>query len=124
MMFKILAIIVTFLFAGSGYAQECLEPTDEFISELRTFLPDESELGAISAVRDGSRRKMYYVAVELEVDGHQDIALFATTTIEGFGLMQAANDMAASNSTMFDGRETQMDASESDDAARQAQNCL
>lgn len=124
-MFKYLCVLFLGLVSvGSTHAQECLTPTKKFAEELKTFLTEGADFEKMAAVKSQSHKKMYYVAVYLEVPGASGWALFASNTIEGFGQMYAVDDIANDFSTLLDGRRTKGAFSTRDPAAKRARYCL
>ena len=124
MLKKITVVLAGLILFGSINAQNCLEPTEEFAKELKTFLVDGADFEEMAAVKSRSHKNMYYVAVNLEVPGASGWALFAANKIDGFGMFYAVDDIANDFSTLIDGRQTQGSFSASDRAARLARDCL
>lgn len=124
MKMKTFVALTGVILMGSVNAQECLNPTQEFASELKSFLTGGADFQEMAAVKSKSHRNMYYVAVQLEVPGASGWALFASNTIEGFGQMYAVGDIANDFSSLIDGRQTKGNFSTNDPAARRARECL
>ncbi len=113
--------------APTPSSAECLTPTMQLVENIASGMHYDGgrNLGVAGAVKSGSHANAFFVAARIDEPGLDgDIAVWATTSLEGDGLIFSVNDLAKEFSAFPDGGRTEVTFSMSDLGASQSRECV
>jgi RNA polymerase subunit RPABC4/transcription elongation factor Spt4 len=106
---------------------ECLSVPQALIDNISSGLSVQGggRVSRASAVRSGAPQNAYFVSGSIEGSGLDNtVAVWATTSLEGAGMIFSVNAMAGESSVFPDGGQADAEFSMSDPGARDSESCL
>ena len=106
---------------------ECLTPSSRLLRDIASGLTvaGGGSLGASGAVKSGAHANAFFVTARINGPGMDgDVGVWATTRLDGSGMIFAVDAIARAFSVFPDGGRTQAAFSMSDPGAQQSRGCV
>ena len=120
----VLVLAVAAAAAGSHSTGRCLPVSPKVTTEIAAGLSRGGKLTHARAVRSRDFHRLYFVAAHVRGQGIDDVAVWATNRIDGYGIVMAVDRLAVRFSDWPDGSRTDARISLADDGAVAAIKCV